>query len=482
MFESLPQFVDQEYCLSCRGCCHFDTSKSDWRPKWSMSERNHHLSFVKVKNSEVSSPLNVDAKGFIQTRPSDKSKHCRHHCYHLESSSHHCQIYNQRPFDCQLYPFLLRKKNNKRYISVHQACPFVIDHAEDERITAYTKILLEYLQREDIRKFLSWNDEIFHEYSSYDGEITDLEELILDENTTADLLNQRETFEQYINFSRANLSSHHFSSLFSWKDFYDFQFEITDGCLYVTAKDDLGSYLYLPPLGKDLTDELVADTLIKLKSKNGGHNIGRIENVGLHQLRHISGNVFKIYQKGYEYVYVRNDIAALKGNIYKSKRSAYNQFIKSTNPVFRSFDAADVEPCLKLYERWSRSRTEKYVDEIFDQAVKENLKVHRRAIKYSRELGLIGRVVEIDGMIAAYTFGYRLTESVFSVLFEVVDLTYKGLATYIFTELCRDSLLSRYQFINAMDDAGFENIKQTKLSFHPSVLLPVYTVSLKDEL
>ena len=54
----------------------------------------------------------------------------------------------------------------------------------------------------------------------------------------------------------------------------------------------------------------------------------------------------------------------------------------------------------------------------------------------------------------------------FCVLLEVCDLKFKGISEYIFREFCRG--LTDYKYINTMDDSGLENLRISKLSYHPS--------------
>jgi hypothetical protein len=89
-------------------------------------------------------------------------------------------------------------------------------------------------------------------------------------------------------------------------------------------------------------------------------------------------------------------------------------------------------------------------------------------------LDCLGRLVKIDKKIKAFTFGYRINADTFAVLFEIADLSFKGLSQFIFRELCRE--LAGYKYINIMDDSGLENLKRVKLSYHPAGLIPNYIV------
>ena len=65
----------------------------------------------------------------------------------------------------------------------------------------------------------------------------------------------------------------------------------------------------------------------------------------------------------------------------------------------------------------------------------------------------------------AYTFGFEITKDMFCVLLEVCDLKFKGISEFIFREFSRE--MNQYKYINAMDDSGLENLRISKLSYHP---------------
>jgi len=94
-------------------------------------------------------------------------------------------------------------------------------------------------------------------------------------------------------------------------------------------------------------------------------------------------------------------------------------------------------------------------------------------------LNLLGRVVKINGVIKAFTFGFKLNPDTFCILYEVADLSIKGIAQFIFHEFCLE--LTDYKYINIMDDSGLENLKAVKLSYHPIRLIPAYIVKRRDE-
>ncbi len=296
------------------------------------------------------------------------------------------------------------------------------------------------------------------------------------------LLGKQRLLERYLAKTSRPLSSYSFLSLFLWKDFFDFEFEEVDGHLCVLAQNEVGCFLYLPPLssfphrGRKGVG-VIEKYFQKMKLRNKGSGVTRIENIDQSQIPFFDERWYRVTKKADEYVYRREDIAGLKGNDYKSKRSDYNHFVKNNRYDFLSFEAGMISGCMDLYEHWAEERLAASGDEVYRHMIEENRFVHRLAMDYYKELDLVGRVVSVDDQIRAYTFGYRLNENTFCVLLEVADLSLKGLPTFIFSEFCRDDAVSPFEFINAMDDFGMENVERTKLSFRPHKILPVYTAT-----
>jgi hypothetical protein len=293
------------------------------------------------------------------------------------------------------------------------------------------------------------------------------------------LLAHQKTFNAFLKKTSYQLSSFAFVNIFSWKDFFQFDLKVMEGALCIFAKHSLGTFLYLPPLGKPLSlafSEKCFDFLFKV---NRGRGISRIENVEEKDLGLFSPERYTIYKKSDEFVYRRCEIAQLSGNKYKSKRALYNQCVRQHRCVFAPYTTGMKKECLSLYAAWAQERKIKHQDTIYQQMIDENYRVHDICLTYMQKLGLVGRVVLINDKVQAYTVGFPLKKDTFCILLEVADMQVRGLPTYVFKEFCADPALRKFDLINVMDDFGLENIRATKLSFKPCAIYPSYVVSRK---
>ena len=294
-----------------------------------------------------------------------------------------------------------------------------------------------------------------------------------------EILEKKELIESYLKLQDNPLSSYSFVSIFAWSEFFEFTVEMIEDCLCVFAKNDLGIFMFLPPLGETLNGTVLGKCFEKMVLTNGTSNVARVENAGRRHLHPFSSDKFLFYKKNYEFLYFKDDIVGLSGNKYRSKRSAYNNFTKNNEFSFVDFDASFKNDCLDLYNRWAGGRKSASGQEASDQMLDECREVNRLLLDNHETLGLVARVVLIDGKVSAYTFGFEVTGKVFCVFSEIVDLKVNGLSVFIFNEFCKDKALEQYKFINVMDDFELENIGKTKMSFNPAVLLDSYSISKK---
>ena len=97
-------------------------------------------------------------------------------------------------------------------------------------------------------------------------------------------------------------------------------------------------------------------------------------------------------------MYRKEDLIALKGNAYKSQRHDCNCFIAHQRVhSFEPYTDADFDSCMGLYERWADNRARANSDDVYRSMLQENRLVHARLLKFWKPLGLIARVLKVEG-------------------------------------------------------------------------------------
>ncbi len=287
----------------------------------------------------------------------------------------------------------------------------------------------------------------------------------------------KEKIEFYLKKTDRYCSAFSFVSLFAWDDYFDYDCQVHDDQLCIFAENNVGTFLVLPPLGKTLNREVIDFCFKQMQYKNKNGGISRIENITESLLPFYRANKYCLYEKSKEYIYRREDIAELKGARFKNRRHQLNQFQSHFRGRFVPYESSMLDDCGRLYSRWSKQRLTKNQDSVYAQMIKDNESVHQKLLRFHRELGLIGRVVEIDESLCGYSFGYALNETTFCIVLEIADLEVKGLPAYIFNQFCRDDEVKNYLWINAMDDFEMEQLQRTKLSYRPTSTPGMYVAS-----
>lgn len=155
MFEDFKQFVDSSVCLKCDGCCRFKEAESRWRPYIAQTERKSVAGHITPADGKIKTVPCAD--GFI--------------CCFFDNKENSCGIYHARPFECQLYPFLLGKENGQPALYAHLNCPYVQKHFGTPLYKEYVAYLREFFSRKNVLAFLRANPLLFADYSDSRDEL-----------------------------------------------------------------------------------------------------------------------------------------------------------------------------------------------------------------------------------------------------------------------------------------------------------------------
>jgi len=138
---NIKQYLNSEFCLDCRECCRF--SDEIWLPQLLKDdEKTLAISCVKAKKGKQST--------FV--------------CQFLQETDHKCQVYEKRPFECVLYPFLLVKNNDSLDLVAHLGCPYILNTVNLKQFKQYTDYLSKRLLEPEIMKLYDQEADKFHCY------------------------------------------------------------------------------------------------------------------------------------------------------------------------------------------------------------------------------------------------------------------------------------------------------------------------------
>lgn len=291
-------------------------------------------------------------------------------------------------------------------------------------------------------------------------------------------LKDKKIFTKYLSLTKHEPSVYAFENIYIWKGLFDIYWANIKNSLCIFFKDKTGCFLYIPPQGVKLSPEVIERTFIIMDKFNKNKDISRIENVEEKDLSFYQDLSYECVYKSCDYLCRRENLVGLKGNRFKSKRATYNYFIKHYQFKYLPFSLRYRDDCLKLYDNWMKERKGQNQDPIYQGMLQDTRVCLKVLLDDYSDLNFMGRLVRIDNEIKAFSFGFKLNKDTFCVLYEVTDLSIKGLAQFIFRKF--SSELKDFKFINIMDDSGLENLKRVKFSYHPTRLIPSYIVKRKN--
>ena len=176
----------------------------------------------------------------------------------------------------------------------------------------------------------------------------------------------------------------------------------------------------------------------------------------------------------FDYIYLREDLATLKGKKFQAKRNHVNKFKKQYAYEYEPLTAELVPECLDFEAKWYKAnRTDDDQEELTDER-----KSMIFALNHFKELNLLGGAIRIDHKLVAFTFGSPINQDTFGVHVEKADTDYDGAYSIINQEFA-SRIPEQYVYVNREEDLGIPGLRKAKLSYNPTILLPKAAVIKK---
>ena len=151
----IKQFVPSEVCLKCKGCCRFNDMNSVWAPCL-LDEDIQNL----LDRDIPSAVISIDKR--LLSIPVEGA--ATYLCPFLGSDGNKCKVYDIRPFECQLYPFLLSVRNKKINLTIDLNCPYASEMVNKKEFKDYMEYLTAYLNSPAQVELLKENPHILQAY------------------------------------------------------------------------------------------------------------------------------------------------------------------------------------------------------------------------------------------------------------------------------------------------------------------------------
>lgn len=121
---------------------------------------------VSANDASSTHPV-VDDDGYITTKQCHGLFICRF--YNTENGE--CGVYQDRPLECRIYPFVLTQQEGKPAVSVHLECPYVQQTKGSAKYQEYVEFLQQYLADDERLAVLQSHPHLFGAYESSQDEL-----------------------------------------------------------------------------------------------------------------------------------------------------------------------------------------------------------------------------------------------------------------------------------------------------------------------
>jgi len=266
-----------------------------------------------------------------------------------------------------------------------------------------------------------------------------------------------------------------FSNLCSWRFMYDTKFAIVDG--FLLFKFYMNNQLaYMMPVGEGDLKKILEAIIDDAASEGESFLMYGVCNNMKDEIEKLMPGKFDFSSnRDYvDYIYLRTDLAELKGKKFQPKRNHANKFYKTyTDYEYVPITADRISECLRLEEEWCKAN---------DCGQQNGLGNERKSLTYALnhfdELGLTGGILYVNGKIAAFTFGMPINHETFGVHVEKADTQIEGAYNVINQEFAKH-IPEQFVYLNREEDLGIEGLRKAKLSYQPTILLEKNIARLK---
>lgn len=175
-----------------------------------------------------------------------------------------------------------------------------------------------------------------------------------------------------------------------------------------------------------------------------------------------------------DYLYCIEKIRTFAGKKLHGKRNLLHQFEKNYSCVPTAlYGEKKIEDALYVLNQWQEDAEQKRENTDFYACLE--------ALKLYDELTLCGFIYYIENKPVGFIIGEELTGDTFALHFAKAIVSYKGIYQYIFSNFAK-ILPDKYKYVNFEQDLDNENLRQTKKSYEPDIILKKYRVSKKRQI
>lgn len=290
-------------------------------------------------------------------------------------------------------------------------------------------------------------------------------------------LSDREAIQTITLLSPLQNCNNSFGNLFGWSALFNTHVSILKNA--VVFRYHFGeniSYLINAsnPPDKSIVEHILADATSLGKKVR----LIAVEERWIESLQQLGLNTKAIPQRDqFDYIYLRNDLEHLAGKNLKAKRNHLNNFISQhPNFEYRPLSPDLFNQCMMLEHLWSD--TQSHQNPQWGNTIEAEQQVMEKIFRNWNELDMLGGAIFTEDGMVAFSYGCPINANTFDICVEKADRNING-AFNIINQQFVAHLPVNFEYINREEDMGIEGLRKAKMSYHPYLLLPYYSVTIE---
>lgn len=173
-----------------------------------------------------------------------------------------------------------------------------------------------------------------------------------------------------------------------------------------------------------------------------------------------------------EYLYDIEKFIGFSGKKMEKKRNHLNFFKREyAESEIKAIEAADISDLIDFTLRFGAEHDD---SQLRRYEIEQTVGVLHDFSRYPFE----GLLIRLGGRVIGYTFGEQIGDTLM-VHVEKGDIDYRGIYQALASEFCA-MMKAKYpeiRYVNREEDMGFEDLRKSKLSYHPTLLIRKHLLS-----
>lgn len=277
-------------------------------------------------------------------------------------------------------------------------------------------------------------------------------------------LEDKPVIESYIKPHAFECSELTFTNMIMWGQDDKIRWAQMNDVLYVRLKFGSHPVFMFPPIPKDMGMEYskAMEPACKYFSEIGA----------VPRFRSVSGPFVSLFAKHctmftlvpdrntFDYVYLAQELIALRGRKYHAKRNHVNQFSAQYQYTYRPLTSDMTDACMELYISWLQEK------DVNEPGILGEMKAIQFLLPNMERLGIVGGSLFVGDKLVAFTLGEKIRGDMAVIHIEKADASYVGLYAMINQQFAAHAW-NDMTYINREEDMGIPGMRKAKLSYNP---------------